>query len=329
MSETLTQTRQTSGRLNYLSPSVKSSLFRNGEVLIHRDTAGSDSAAKGVDLAPHVLSIANARLLAGDERRTVARNGFELIDHPLTDGNANFFDQDWVVRSYYRHCAQAVEAATGGRAVAFDHNVRSAGGKKEKKKIEGGQEVQGPAHLVHGDYTLTSGPQRLRDLANPPSVNDTYRETLAAGESLIDRAAVDRALSEGGRFAIINVWRNIADEPVATHPMAFCDGQSVVPEDLVVFEIHYEDRIGENYFAKYSSDHKWFYYPAVTKDEAILIKQWDSNGPMAKSSGATADASNDTAPCSFSFHSAFEDPDTLPDAPDRWSIEVRCMVVFS
>ena len=25
---------------------------------------------------------------------------------------------------------------------------------------------------------------------------------------------------------------------------------------------------------------------------------------------------------------AFEDPDTAPDAPDRWSIEVRCAVVY-
>ena len=32
--------------------------------------------------------------------------------------------------------------------------------------------------------------------------------------------------------------------------MAFCDGQSVVPGDLVVFEIHYEDRIGEKLFRK-------------------------------------------------------------------------------
>lgn len=35
-----------------------------------------------------------------------------------------------------------------------------------------------------------------------------------------------------------------------------------------------------------------------------------------------------SAPCTFSFHSAFEDPASPPDAPDRWSIEVRCMVIY-
>ena len=49
---------------------------------------------------------------------------------------------------------------------------------------------------------------------------------------------------------------------------------------------------------------------------------------MAASGGEVSDASDPSAPCSFSFHSAFEDPDTPTDAPDRWSIEVRCLVVY-
>ena len=140
---------------------------------------------------------------------------------------------------------------------------------------------------------------------------------------------VDRTLEEGGRFAIINVWRNIADEPVATHPLALCDAQSVQPEDLVVFEIHYEDRVGENYFAKHAQRHRWYYYPEVTRDEVLLIKQWDSAGTLARSEGKLADGEGGGGPCTFSFHSAFRDPTTPPDAPDRWSIEVRCAVLYA
>ena len=136
-----------------------------------------------------------------------------------------------------------------------------------------------------------------------------------------------RALGDG-RFAIINLWRNIAEESVASHPLALCDASSVHPDDLVVFEIHYADRIGENYFAKHSDDHRWYFYSAMTREEALLIKQWDSAGGLARSEGAHADAMNPDAPCTFSFHSAFEDPTTAPDAPDRWSIEVRCVVLY-
>ena len=110
--------------------------------------------------------------------------------------------------------------------------------------------------------------------------------------------------------------------------MALCDAASVGPEDLVVFEIHYSDRIGENYFAKHSDGHQWYSYPALTRDEALLIKQWDSAGEMARSNGAKADAVGPGSPCTFSFHSAFEDPAAPPDAPDRWSLEVRCAAPY-
>ena len=92
------------------------------------------------------------------------------------------------------------------------------------------------------------------------------------------------------------------------HPLALCDALSVEPEDLVVFEIHYADRIGENYFAKHASGHNWYFYPELTRDEALLIKQWDSQGEFARSNGGDGDGNGGGGPCTFSFHSAFDDP---------------------
>ncbi|HAD35828.1 MAG TPA: hypothetical protein DCF72_02665 [Gammaproteobacteria bacterium] len=233
-----------------------------------------------------------------------------------------------MIRAYYSDCAEIVQEVSGAAFVAaFDHNVRSAAGKNSKSRIKGGQHVQGPAHVVHGDYTLTSAPQRLRDLTRPPGPNDMLSMILTDGRGLIDEVRADRALA-GGRFAIINLWRNIAHEPVVTHPLAVCDAQSVRPEDLVVFEIHYEDRIGENYFAKHSDGHKWHFYSGLIRDEILLIKQWDSDGLLARSDGLKGDATGTREPCTFSFHSAFADPTTPADAPDRWSIEVRCMALY-
>jgi len=318
----------TVGIFNYLDRSTEPSLYRNGKVLFHRNTDGSDSEMQGVNRDKREMAVINGRALSGDQRCTVATNGFELLTRPLARADLDFLDQKQVVGDYYRQCVDIVEEATGARAFAFDHNVRSAQGKKSQVRISGGQQVQGPAHMVHGDYTLTSAPQRLRDLANPPGGNDTLRTVLAADTSLISKEMVERSMADGGRFAIINVWRNIANEPVATHPIALCDGQTTNPEDLVVFEIHYADRIGENYFAKHTERNRWVYFPEMTGDEALLIKQWDSAGPLARSGGKLSDASDPDAPCTFSFHSAFEDPDTPPDAPDRWSIEVRCIVIY-
>ena len=316
------------GEFKYLAASVESSLYRNGKVFTRRDSSGNDIPWQGGELEARPMPVHDARGLRGTERRTLGASGFELLEHAGAPPGIDYLDHEQVVRDYYPHCAGAVREATGARIVAaFDHNVRSASGKRSGKRIAGGQNVQRPAHVVHGDYTLTSGPQRLRDLANPPAVNDTYRTRLAEGETLLDAADVGRVI-DSGRFALINLWRNIADEPVATHPLALCDASSVHPDDLVVFEIHYADRIGENYFAKHSDDHRWYFFPAMTGEEALLIKQWDSAGGMARSGGAHADAMSPDAPCTFSFHSAFADPTTPADAPDRWSIEVRCAVLY-
>ena len=316
------------GSFKYMAESAQPSLYRNGKVFTRRDKDGSDAGWEGVDLRPWDMPVRDARRLDAAERRTLSANGFEMLPHVLETPDLDFFDHEQVVRSYYPQCAEVVREATGARLVAaFDHNVRSALGKQSKQRIQGGQQVQGPAHVVHGDYTLTSAPQRLRDLTRPPTSNDTLRTVLGEGQSLLDADEVERALA-GGRYAIINLWRNIVAEPVATNPLALCDAACVRPEELVVFEIHYHDRIGENYFAKHSNDHQWYFYPALTRDEALLIKQWDSVGELARSKGAHADLADPGAPCTFSFHSAFEDPTTPADAPDRWSIEVRCAVLY-
>ena len=59
---------------------------------------------------------------------------------------------------------------------------------------------------------------------------------------------------------------------------------------------------------KNSDAHRWYYFPNMTKSEAILFKQWDS------------DPERETNLC---FHTAFEDPTSPKDAPPRQSIELR------
>lgn len=316
------------GVFSYMDDSAEPSLLRNGKVYTRRDTDGSDARFVGVDLVKHAVPVHNARALAGPARPTLERNGFELLTRPVPDPDLDFLNHEQVIRDYYPHCEQIVREASGARLVAaFDHNVRSAAGKESQQRIDGGQQVQGPAHLVHGDYTMTSTPDRLRQLTRPPSSNDTLGAVLGPGETLLDADQIEEAIAHG-RYGIINLWRNIAETPVAVNPLALCDAACVKSGDLVVFEIHYADRIGENYFAKFSAGHRWYFYPDMTRGEALLIKQWDSAGRMARTRGAESDPADGSEPCTFSFHSAFEDPTTPPDAPDRWSIEVRCAVVW-
>lgn len=263
-----------------------------------------------------------------DGRRGLHVNGFDLAEHRLEDPNLDFLDHEAVVRRHYPECQALLADVLGAAHVfAFDHNVRWKVGESEKRQTGQGQQVQKPIRLVHGDYTLTSAEQRLRDLAQPPRTNDTMRPFLEDGETLIPSDLVDRALADGGRFAIVNLWRNIDDVPLQRDPLAFCDAQTIDVEDLVVFEVHYTDRIGENYFAHGSDRHRWYFYPEVTRDEVLVIKQWDSAGAFASSKGQEVDRGS-SKPCSLNFHSSFEDPLTPENAPERCSIEVRCVAIY-
>jgi hypothetical protein len=109
---------------------------------------------------------------------------------------------------------------------------------------------------VHNDYTEKSGPQRVRDLLPPDEAEARLKK----------------------RFAEYNVWRNIAHDPIEMMPLGFVDAESIAPRDLAVCDLVYADRTGEIYQGVYNADHQWHYFPAMTRDEAILIKCYDSEG---------------------------------------------------
>ena len=101
--------------------------------------------------------------------------------------------------------------------------------------------------------------------------------------------------------------------------LACVDAATVKNEDLVTFQIIYQDRVGENYFAKWRPRHGWFYFSEMDPNEVLLIKQWDSRGALVQPESRTS---------TFALHSAFRDPTAPAGCPDRESIEVRLVLVF-
>src|SRR5258706_598992 len=149
--------------------------------------------------------------------------------------------------------------------------------------------VNEPILSAHNDYTEWSAPQRVRDL-------------------LPDEA--DKLLA--GRFAIIQVWRAI-NQPIESNPLAIADAQSVEFADLLVAERRYPNRVGQTYRLRYNAAHRWFYFPHMRRDEALVFKVFDS----AKDGRAR-----------FTAHTAFDDPGTPPGAAPRQSIEARALAFF-
>jgi len=320
--------RKKIAKLMYQSDRVPRSLTSSQKVYVERDVTGTDPPFVGVEWMPTPVSIRNGR----GAPLTLDQHGVKFGRHTGIEG-IDFYDEDDIIGKYYEEVRKLVMEATGAkRVVVFDHNVRKtkAHHKGGQEKLKGGNAVQTPLQIVHGDYTLASAPLRVRMLSDKPKANDTLAKVLE-GKPLIDPCEIDGLLE--GRYAFINLWRSFSNTPVQDQPLAVCDGSSCSPKDLVVFEVRYADRTGENYFAAHSPSHKWYNFPHMTKDEVIFLKCWDSAGvDFAGLDPATAKpipgAPPGTVPATFSLHSAFGDPDTPPDCPPRESIECRTVAFW-
>jgi hypothetical protein len=273
-----------------------------------------------------------------------------LQQHPFTPQDIDFFDTEQVVNQYYPATEQFLKDFLGEKVAvvkAFDHNIRiqqvddSQDPPPLKNTGGTGSTAQQPIGVVHGDYTLISAPQRLKYLAEPPKLNDVLRAKLTTtlGEpprSLLDPTVVQEAIDGKRRFSFINVWRSIDPvHPVQQMPLACIDTSSVRKEDFRTLQLHYPDRVGENYLIchpkeegdKVSSSfqpHVWYYFREMTFDDIILLKQWDSHGGLARG----LDRDSPSYPSTFSFHAAFCDPSSPKDAVPRKSIETRCVVIW-
>jgi hypothetical protein len=227
------------------------------------------------------MAVRNGRLHVRE--LSLEGNGFVLVEHKTRV--KDFFNEDELKAVYYPEVEKLIKEQSGAsRVVVFDHTLRSGDEAEREAKL-----VREPVLSAHNDYTEWSGPQRVRDL-------------------LPDEA--EKLLK--GRFAIIQVWRAI-NRPIEANPLAVADAKSVAFEDFLMAERRYPNRVGQTYRLMHSPKHRWYYFPRMARDEALVFKVFDS----AKDGRAR-----------FTPHTSFEDPASPPNAAPRQSIEARALVFF-
>jgi hypothetical protein len=234
-----------------------------------------------VDAVPDV-SIRDARPIA--DQLSLDEQGFVLRRHKTAV--SDFYDEEQLCTLYYAEIDRLLKVGTGAeKVVIFDYTIRSV-----PRFKQGQAGMREPVRRVHNDYTEASGRRRVRDHLEP----DEAEARL------------------GQRFMEINVWRPIVG-PLEDAPLAVCDARTIAPEDLIASDLIYRDKVGETYSVARNPAHRWFYFPRMQRDEALLIKCFDSD---------------EANPGRFTAHTAFDDPTTPPDAAPRESIEVRALVFF-
>jgi hypothetical protein len=226
--------------------------------------------------SPKSVSIHDGREVT--ESLSLDKQGFELRHHDTAV--SNFYDEAEVRAVYYPEVERLLKTVTGAsKVVAFEHDVRRASQRRAGATRE-------PVRVVHDDYTEKSAPERVR-LYVPEEADTLLR----------------------GHYAVINVWRPIKG-PVQGTPLAVCDAQSLNDADIIPTESGVKHEV---YLFNFSPQHRWFYFPLMRTDEALLLKCFDSmRDGRAR----------------FTAHTAIDDPSTPPGAPARESIEVRALAFF-
>lgn len=218
------------------------------------------------------------------DRFSLETEGFALVPHDTRV--KNFYDEDELKSVYYPEMEQLISQMTGAtRVVVFDHTLRHGDEQTREKDL-----LREPVRMVHNDYTEWSGPERARHV---------FGEEEA--EKLLKH-----------RMAVIQVWRAINTD-IERDPLAIADARSLTPDELIASERRHLDRVGEIYQIAYSPQLKWYYFPKMRRNEALVFKCYDSE----KDGRAR-----------FTAHSSFKDPTTPKGARPRESIEIRTLAFF-
>jgi hypothetical protein len=233
-------------------------------------------------LVPHAVTIGDAR----GRHTSLDVEGFCLLEHR---SSVNLQRRRAVASAYGAEMERLIRELTGAAKVS----AAAMGVLRVVESSSISMTVHRPVRFVHADCTDDSARMSLRR-----------------------RFAGEDELPSGCRCAIYHVWRTLTPAPQDA-PLALCDGRTVEARDCVPADTILDSpgsRLGrtEATLCRYNAEHRWYYFPHMTRDEVLVFKDFDS------------DAGH---PCRV-LHTAFEDPTCPAGVPARVSLDLQLFAIF-
>ena len=241
-------------------------------------------------LPGEAMPIASARGL----ETSLDREGFVLVRHISKVEDFSLIEEDPAVDQLYNdEMATLLREVTGGVFAMMLGGGKKRYGESASDKLAKLINAK-PARYAHADNTDSSAQELFGYIK------------AAAGDQLPPNA----------RWALYNMWRAVSPPP-QDFPLAVCDARSVAAGDEVTVTAVTTSREAgdlrhDTTSYVHNPQHRWHYYPDMTRDEVIVFKAHDSKPGVA----------------SRVPHTAFTDPTCPPATPTRASVEARGLVIF-
>ncbi|KAI0161535.1 methyltransferase-like protein [Xylariaceae sp. FL1272] len=214
------------------------------------------------------------------------RDAFQVIKDVPEPENVDFTDDDSIKANYYPQVEQLLL-----------------------------DQIPGANRIFVFDHTVRrADPNASRKAVQGVHIDQTH---YSAEKRVTTHMGDDAEKLLQGRYRIINVWRPLNSKPVESMPLAFASSSTLEQKDVIPVEHRYpHGYVGQTAAIAYNPGQKWHYLSGMTGDERLLLECFDSD---VLREGSTVDGGRVA-------HTAFEHPNTRPDAEGRESIEVRTLV---
>ncbi|KAH9905015.1 hypothetical protein F4778DRAFT_54438 [Xylariomycetidae sp. FL2044] len=241
-----------------------------------------------------------------DPKPTVKTHGYQLMTYPTSIPTEVFKDahspenKRIIESAYFQECQDLVKKTTGAaEAITFVFRTRA-----QNTDMDSAVKMKGETHTstlptAHVDRDHTTAPERLRSSLGVARAADLMKKYK--------------------RWGCTNVWRSISPT-VQRWPLCFVNHEGI-PDWSYDTHMGRVNMINDTSLSfrgiksheailKPDSRYEYYYASNMTNDEVLLFHAFHSD------------------PASVVPHGAFMDDNTAPDAPPRFSLEVRTWVFF-
>ena len=227
-----------------------------------------DGASSSID--EH--QIYNGRVLQSSKydnntKEMLIDNGLAIIQSPLlpNDNSIDWSNMNDIQTSYLPKLESILHNLFPIISSYCFWNPMLRGTELEISRTENGNEIPTAniASLVHIDTDV--GAHNIEDLINIVDKNKVQSSTQSSSNKFNKENVANDIIQNNRRFAIINFWRNIDEEPISNSPLAIL--ASRYENETIAFPNQQPDM----------NKSKWYTFPYATHDEVIVFYQYDRN----------------------------------------------------